>query len=259
MVGSGRDRAGNSEEVHNYVDRRHGRDRARSSDEVHSHGDCGYGGDRVRSSGAVSGKDRGYAHHREEDRSKERRNGNEKKKTGDRLKSTTIVLPALDSVGTDAGLQCGDWMAQLRPLMGDLATKALWWSRKSLLERLQVAFLDEKVYNTSSARQRMDLRSSALLMAAIPTGLKNELVASRHLTSWLHLVQGVANISTWGDVRAGKYIVGTTHRPSCRRSKRSGGQTQEVEATSTNARKAECDVTRYHVVGKITFHTCHQF
>ena len=89
-------------------------------------------------------------------------------------------------------------MAQIRPLMGDLATNALaWWDAMvqevntkyqvwlapSPLERLNMAYPDEKVYNTSLARQRMDLRSSALLMAAVPTSLKDELVASRSLTS----------------------------------------------------------------------------
>ena len=81
---------------------------------------------------------------------------------------------------------------------GDLATNALaWWDAMVQevntkyqvwlaaypLERLNMAYPDEKVYNTSLARQRMDLRSSALLMAAVPTSLKDELVASRSLTS----------------------------------------------------------------------------
>ena len=126
---------------------------------------------------------------------------NEKKKSSeesDQLKSATIVLPTLAVVGADAGLQCGDWMAQLRPLMGDLATTALdWWDSvvqevntkyqvwlaASPLERLNAMHPEEKIYNTSVARQRMDLRASALLMAALPQSLKEELVASRHLTS----------------------------------------------------------------------------
>ena len=102
------------------------------------------------------------------------------------------------TVRADAGLQCGDWMAQIRPLMCDLATTSLaWWDAMvqgvdmkyqvwlaaSPLECLNMAYQDEKVYNRSMARQRMDLRSSALLMAALPTSLKEELVASRSLTS----------------------------------------------------------------------------
>ncbi len=102
------------------------------------------------------------------------------------------------TVRADAGLQCGDWMAQIRPLMGDLATTSLaWWDAMvqgvnmkyqvwlaaSPLECLNMAYQDEKVYNRSTARQRMDLRSSALLVAALPTSLKEELVASRSLTS----------------------------------------------------------------------------
>ena len=48
--------------------------------------------------------------------------GNRKREEEDTLKATTIVLPTLKPpVAGDAGLTCGDWLAQLRPLMGDLA------------------------------------------------------------------------------------------------------------------------------------------
>ena len=117
---------------------------------------------------------------------------------GDGLKSTTIVLPQLAVAGKEAGLQCGDWIAQLRPLMGDLATTSLgWWDNMvqevvakyttwlaaSPLEPLHSAQPDESIYNTSSARQRMDLRASGLLLAALPASLKQDLIASRNLTS----------------------------------------------------------------------------
>ena len=117
---------------------------------------------------------------------------------GDGLKSTTIVLPQLSVAGKEAGLQCGDWIAQLRPLMGDLATTSLgWWDSMvkevvakyttwlaaSPLERLHSAQPDETIYNTTAARQRMDLRASGLLLAALPASLKQDLIASRNLTS----------------------------------------------------------------------------
>ena len=117
---------------------------------------------------------------------------------GDGLKSTTIVLPQLSVAGKEAGLQCGDWIAQLRPLMGDLATTSLgWWDSMvqevvakytiwlaaSPLERLHSAQPDESIYNTSAARQRMDLRASGLLLGALPASLKQDLIASRNLTS----------------------------------------------------------------------------
>ena len=55
--------------------------------------------------------------------------GGRKKEEEDTMKATTIVLPTLNPpVAGDAGLTCGDWLAQLRPLMGDLATTSLtWW------------------------------------------------------------------------------------------------------------------------------------
>jgi len=83
--------------------------------------------------------------------------------------------------------------------MGDLATTSLgWWdsmvqevvakyttwlAASPLLERLHSAQPDESIYNTSSARQRMDLRASGLLLAALPASLKQDLIASRNLTS----------------------------------------------------------------------------
>ncbi len=68
-------------------------------------------------------------------------------------------------------------------MVQEVNTKYQVWLAASPLQRLNMAYPDEKVYNTSLARQRMDLRSSALLMAAVPTSLKDELVASRSLTS----------------------------------------------------------------------------
>ena len=122
-----------------------------------------------------------------------------KKDEDDTLKATTIVLPTLSppSAG-DAGLTCGDWLAQLRPLIGDLATTALtWWDAMLFevtkkyqlwlaatpLERLTMEGPQKKEYNTSAGRQRMDLRASSLLMASLPAGLKGELIAARELST----------------------------------------------------------------------------
>ncbi len=60
--------------------------------------------------------------------------GERRKDEDDTLKATTIALPTLGppSAG-DAGLTCGDWLARLRPLIGDLATTALTWSRRSVV------------------------------------------------------------------------------------------------------------------------------
>ena len=47
----------------------------------------------------------------------------------DSLRSTSIQLPSLPQhTGKDTGLVCGDWLAQIRPLLGDMASGALeWW------------------------------------------------------------------------------------------------------------------------------------
>ena len=132
---------------------------------------------------------------------------------GDGLKATTIVLPTLEAVGVDSGLQVGDWLAQVRPLLGDLATHSLgWWDSMvdevmskykiwlsaSPLQRLKVAVPEEAVYNTSAARQRMDLRASGLLMQALPSTLREELIASRCLTSGKILFRILQNYQPGG-------------------------------------------------------------
>ena len=125
--------------------------------------------------------------------------GGRKKEEEDTMKATTIVLPTLNTpVAGDAGLTCGDWLAQLRPLMGDLATTSLtWWDdmmaevmkkykvwlAATPLERLAMDGPIEEEYNTSVGRKRMDLRASSLLLGSWPSTLKGELIASRELSS----------------------------------------------------------------------------
>ena len=117
----------------------------------------------------------------------------------DTLKATTVVLPSLPSVaGKDAGLACGDWLAQVRPLMGDIAVRALiWWDcvvaavttqyyrwlEASPLDRLRIAAPNPSDYNTTPSRQRMELRASAIILAALPGSLKDEVISSRQLAT----------------------------------------------------------------------------
>ena len=117
----------------------------------------------------------------------------------DTLKATTVVLPSLPSVaGKDAGLACGDWLAQVRPLMGDIAVGALsWWDcvvaavtgqyyrwlEASPLDRLRITAPDPVEYNTTASRKRMELRASAIILAALPGSLKEEVVSSRLLST----------------------------------------------------------------------------
>ena len=119
--------------------------------------------------------------------------------TKDNMKAVNITLPVLPpQTGKESGLACGDWLVQVSQLMGDLTTGSLdWWDSlvtsvmkrynqwliASPLERLHLQPPDATEYNTSTARRRMDLRASVLLMAAVPQSLREELIAGRHLES----------------------------------------------------------------------------
>ena len=78
--------------------------------------------------------------------------------------------------------------------MGDIAVGALsWWDcvvaavtgqyyrwlEASPLDRLRIAAPDPVEYNTTASRKRMELRASAIILAALPGSLKEEVVSSR--------------------------------------------------------------------------------
>lgn len=47
----------------------------------------------------------------------------------DDLRAIPITLPMLESPGPNGGLKAGDWLAQIKPLIGDVSTAAAgWWS-----------------------------------------------------------------------------------------------------------------------------------
>ena len=103
----------------------------------------------------------------------------------DNMKSVAVTLPLLPAAsGKESGLVCGDWLVQVRPLLGDMAPEALeWWDevmRQVLntygrwleagpIERLHIAPPSDE--------------ASTLLMNAMPPGLREELVASRTLST----------------------------------------------------------------------------
>ena len=111
------------------------------------------------------------------------------------LRSVPITIPALVSPDApNAALEAGDWLAQLRPLVGDVAASATqWWDNLmsvtnsayhtwlSLgpLERLHVQA--PMVEETSARQTRLDQRVTMMLMNSLPTEIKNELIATRQL------------------------------------------------------------------------------
>ena len=117
----------------------------------------------------------------------------------DNMKSVAVTLPVLPAAsGKESGLVCGDWLVQVRPLLGDMAPEALeWWDeimRQVLntygrwleagpIERLHIAPPSDEACSSTPLRRRMTLRASTLLMNAMPPGLREELVASRTLST----------------------------------------------------------------------------
>ena len=94
----------------------------------------------------------------------------------------------------NAALEAGDWLAQLRPLIGDVSMAATrWWDDLMAvtnlaynrwlslgpLERLQVRA--PTMEETSGRNVRLDQRVTMMLVNAIPQELKNELIATREL------------------------------------------------------------------------------
>ena len=188
---------GTSGEVRGDGDGRYGCDRAGTSGEVRGDGDGRHGGDRACTSGEVRGDADGrYGRDRAWQDGGQGGDGHEVK---DNMKSVNITLPVLPPhTGKESGLACGDWLVQVRQLMGDLTAGSLeWWDAlvnsvmrrynewliASPLERLHLQPPDEAEYNNTTARKRMDLRASVLLMSSVPQGLREELIAGRHLES----------------------------------------------------------------------------
>ena len=117
----------------------------------------------------------------------------------DSLRSTNIQLPSLPQhTGKDTGLVCGDWLAQIRPLLGDMSSGALeWWDEMmevvlrryhqwleaGPLDRLSIEVTEDSSYNRTRVKQRMDLRASSLLLTALPSNLKEELISTRQLAA----------------------------------------------------------------------------
>ena len=106
-------------------------------------------------------------------------------------------IPALEepSIDGDAATRAADWLESLRPLMSDLTPlSGLWWSR--VLEEAQACY--ERWCKSSAVSRalirpqmseelqqiryvRLESRAYAMLQAAVPPSVKEELIASRSL------------------------------------------------------------------------------
>ena len=111
------------------------------------------------------------------------------------LRGAPITLPLLvEPSAAQASIRAGDWITEVTPLVGDVAARAASWWDKVLasaegaykrwlmagpLERLQIK--PEK--DAEGAGSRLDRRVTGLLLQAIPSTLKTDLVASRELTT----------------------------------------------------------------------------
>ena len=113
------------------------------------------------------------------------------------LKSVPISLPTLPKPDSrDASLDAGDWLIQLEPLIGDLSKNAsVWWHRTigvisdrysqwlhaDPLTRLRIGPPSKR--ELPAGFERLDQRVTSLLLQAVPASIKNEVVATRELST----------------------------------------------------------------------------
>ena len=128
----------------------------------------------------------------------ERRKSEERhkaRKEDDGLRSFQIVLPQLpEPTIANASLEAGDWLTQVRPLINDVSSSAsTWWSAveqataaqyqqwlsSTPLEKLKVMAPNHAAL--SVGHERLAQRVSVMLMQAIPSSLKQELIAPRQM------------------------------------------------------------------------------
>ena len=124
--------------------------------------------------------------------SQARRDGDDRE---DPLRSVPMVVPKLaDSSSNTASLEAGDWLAQLRPLIGDITEHATqWWDSlvettmkvyrawlaSGPLERLRISAPERQ--ETSANRICLDQRVTMLMTQALPDAVKSEVIATRQL------------------------------------------------------------------------------
>ena len=113
------------------------------------------------------------------------------------LKAAPITLPSLPSLESkDASLEAGDWLIQLEPLIGDISKNALTWWRQIMvavkvkynkwlhadpLTRLHITAPEGD--ELPDGYGRLDQRVTSLLLQSVPKSIKDEVVASRELST----------------------------------------------------------------------------
>ena len=133
---------------------------------------------------------------REEKRRREKSEGRSKdERTDEGLRSFPVTLPALPEPHiSHASLEAGDWLTQVQPLIADVSGAAsAWWSKvvekttEQYHKWLSATPLDKLKVNppdhSELARnhERLAQRVGVMLMQTLPTGLRQELVASRKM------------------------------------------------------------------------------
>eukprot|EP00435_Cladocopium_sp_Y103_P074379 s159_g48.t1 len=115
------------------------------------------------------------------------------------LRSTNPNMPKLPAPSSkNASVEVTDWLAEIRPLIGDLSTRASsWWDRTmqetmhtyqrwlayTPLERLRLAAPQPNLEHLGHPQEvkRLEQRATTLLLSAIPDDIKSDLISQREL------------------------------------------------------------------------------
>ena len=130
----------------------------------------------------------------EEDRRGAKRDSEDR--TEDALRSFPIVLPKLVDPGSKhSALHAGDWIAQVKPLISDVSSRAgEWWEKvveKTMercmrwldappLQRLHIQPAGDE--ELPKGFERLVQRVTNMLLSAVPETVKGELIATRQLS-----------------------------------------------------------------------------
>ena len=111
----------------------------------------------------------------------------------DDLRAINVALPKLPDESTpQAALRCGDWIIEIEPLIGDVSGGAArWWTQ--LMIEVNAVY---KVWLSSDALTRLEVdvqvkpnatrlegRVTSMLLAALPSSIKSDIIANRKLTA----------------------------------------------------------------------------
>lgn len=125
----------------------------------------------------------------------DRRSTKDREGKDDGLRSFPVALPQLPEAHMQhASLEAGDWLTQVRPLIADVSGSAAeWWARveketaQAYQQWLSSTPLDKLKINPPNAEvlaqghERLAQRVGVMMMQAVPTDMKKELVASRQM------------------------------------------------------------------------------